>query len=392
VDDLAADADYVDPSDPNHAPGWFHTHPDPVVQQIRVIKYIPTNYSRSGVGTCPGQDLTPHSLCDNVPMSFNCAAVPIGTRITNAMQSGYDGVFFDETTSPASVGYVQDCAARVKNVWGAIKLVIINPGVNSSSIYAYYNQNIDIISVERHVETPVANSGIPAIHWLSVEDGITDEGTAFAHLSQFRGNGGFWYYGTQAYSTLASDSWVQAITNAAHPGRPDCGCVMPDSRNRLMNAGFTGNLEPWVRDSGSGTFTYVPGSSQDPFGNSADATGCASSGSAHLDTPWDGSADNQRIWQCVSVSPNTTYNFGVHILGAGSYAYCDLDLYTGGGCTGSVANASNGLWLNVVWSPDQRSQITTASNQVSARVSCHIEGGGSAYFDMPYLTPAPGEY
>ena len=60
----------------------------------------------------------------------------------------------------------------------------------------YYNRNIDLISVERHVETPVAESGIPAIHWLAVEDHVTDEPTAESHLSQFRANGGFWYYGT----------------------------------------------------------------------------------------------------------------------------------------------------------------------------------------------------
>jgi hypothetical protein len=182
------------------------------------------------------------------------------------------------------------------------------------------------------------------------------------------------------------------LTNAAHPGRPDCGCVTPNPQNRLQNPAFNGSLSGWVLDSGSGVFSHVPGSFQDEFGNFADATDCQSSGSARLDTPWDGSADSQRIWQCVSVSPNTTYNFGAKILGRGSYAYCDLDLYASGDCSGAPSNAASGLWLNVVWSPDQDAVVTTDGNTMSARVSCHIEGGGSAFFDMAYLTPWPGDF
>jgi hypothetical protein len=392
VDDWGVNAAAVDPSDTSHAPGWFHTHPDPTVQQIRVIKYVPTNHSHSGVGACPNQDPTNHSLCDNTTMDASCAAIPITTRITRALQSGFDGIFFDETSSPASVSYVQDCAARVKDVWGDNKMVIINPGVNSSSIFAYYDRNIDIISVERHVETQVSTSGIPAIHWLAVEDGVTAESTAETDLNTFRNNGGFWYYGATHYSQLPDDTWLTAITNASSGGRPDCGCVTPDTRNLLANPGFTNGFSGWNLDSGSGTFSWTPGSSQDVYGNNADATSCSSSGSAYLTTPWDDSADEQRIWQCVNITPNTTYNFGAHILGQGSYAYCDLDLYTGGGCSGAQLSQFSGLWLNVWWSPDQRTQITAPSNTVSARVSCHIQGGGAAYFDTLYLTPAPGEY
>jgi hypothetical protein len=386
VDDYALNTAAVDPSDPAHAPGWFHTHPDPAVQQIRVLKYVPTNHSLSKNvenPACPVLSETPHPLCNNVTLDASCAAVPIETRITRAMDSGFDGVFFDETSTTASIGYVQDCASKVKDVWGDNKLVIINPGVNDPAIYAYYSRKIDIISVERNINPSVAPSGIPAIHWMGVENRLNNEGEAVAQLSQFRANGGFWYYGTERYSELPNDTWLQSITNAAHPGRPDCGCLTPDSRNLLGNPGFDGNLGAWNVDSGTGTFTYAGG---------ADATGCASSGSAYLETPWDGSADMQRIWQCVPVSPNTTYNFGARIFGQGSWAYCNLDLYTGASCSGGPSEAASGLWFNLVWSPDQDAQVTMPSNVVSARVSCHIEGGGAAYFDTLYLSSAPGEY
>jgi hypothetical protein len=398
VDDWTVDAGAVDPSDTSHAPGWFHHHPDPAVQQIRVIKYIPTNYARSGVGSCPNQDPATHYFCDNTPMNADCTPYAITTRITNALQSGFDGVFFDETGYPDTpASYVQNCAARVKDTYGEDKLVIINPGQNDPGIYGYYDHNIDIISVERHVETPVANSGIPAIHWLAVEDRVPDEPTAESHLHEFRANGGFWYYGTGpdsdagTYTHFPDDSWLQAITSAASPGRPDCGCVTPDARNLLQNPGFDGGLQGWMLDSGTGVFNYAPGTDVNYYGYSFDVKSCQSSGSANLQMPTDGSADSQRIWQCVSVAPNTTYNFGFHILGGG-YTYCDVDLYTGANCTGSESNAAEQLWLNVYWSPDEHGQITTPWDTVSARFSCRSEGGSNSYVDMAYLTPWPGEF
>jgi hypothetical protein len=384
VDDFALNSGEVDPSDPAHAPGWFHTHPDPAVRQIKVIKYVPTNHSMEKNvynASCPVISEVHHAACNNTTIDASCTPVPIETRITRAMNAGFDGIFFDETSTQASIGYVQDCASKVKDVWGDTKLVIINPGANDPVYYNYYSRKIDIISVERHVSPSVVNSGIPAIHWMAVEDGLTSENEALPHLSTFRSNGGFWYYGTAHYAQLPNDTWLQTVTNAAQPGRPDCGCVTPDPRNLLANPGFDGSLGGWNVDSGPGTFSHV----------SEDVTGCGSSGSAYLQTPWDGTADNQRIWQCVPASPNSTYNFGAHILG-GSYAYCDLDFYTGGGCSGDTFNAFSALWLNVSWSPDERTQVTTPSNVASARVSCRNEGGGQAHFDTVYLTPAPGEF
>jgi hypothetical protein len=397
VDDHDLDYGPIDPSDRTHAPGYFHLNDDPEVARISVIKYIPTNYSMSKNfynPNCPVLSDIPSSSCTNVTLDSSCTAVPIESRIAWAMDSGFDGVFFDETNSPASPDYVHDCALKVKAGYGESKLVIINPGASDPSIYPYYDRNVDIISVEHDVSSSVTGSGISAIHWMGVEDDQVNpqDGThslpsvdvALAHLSQFRNNGGFWYYGAPHYSQLPDDNWLQTITNAAQPGRPDCGCVAPSPQNLLQNPGFDGGLWAWNID-------YAPGYSGYVVYSSENVTDCASSGSALFWGSSDGSGDVQRISQCVSVSPNTTYNFGAHIFG-GSYAHCDVELYTGPGCNGYVSEAAREEWLATWWSPDERAQVMTAGDTASALVSCRSEGGGSAYFDTLYLTQAPGEF
>ena len=67
---------------------------------IRVLTYIPMNYGHSHgddwLSSC-SKDYTLHHACDNSPMDWDCTSINIATRISNAMASGYDGIFFDET-------------------------------------------------------------------------------------------------------------------------------------------------------------------------------------------------------------------------------------------------------------------------------------------------------
>ena len=104
------------------------------------------------------------------------------------------------------------------------------------------------------------------------------------------------------------------------------------------------------------------------------------------------------MWQCVSVSGSTTYNFGANVHTAtGSFAHCQVELFTGPGCASSTVRVEPDLlWLNTSWGTPTGS-VTTASNEQSARVSCYNDvsstgGPGTFYVDMIYLSPAPATY
>src|SRR5690349_5959294 len=53
VDDTSATTTTFSPTDPNHAPGFFHGSADPSVKAIKVLKYIPMNYGQQGHADIP---------------------------------------------------------------------------------------------------------------------------------------------------------------------------------------------------------------------------------------------------------------------------------------------------------------------------------------------------
>jgi hypothetical protein len=201
----------------NTAPSYFHSRNS----AIKVLTYIPMNYGNNGTSFNPQCGVTnrPDGSCNNSPISWNCGQVAIQSRITTAMNAGYDGVFFDETPTNKPT-YVASCAQSVKNVSSA-KIVIMNPGAVPP--LSMFSNNVDIVSVEHNYTANLTGTGIPAWRWMSVENGVNDSGTATSRLATFRNSshGGFWYYGTPSFSNLPS--WLGTEMNAAKPGVPNCG-------------------------------------------------------------------------------------------------------------------------------------------------------------------------
>lgn len=173
-----------------------------------------------------------------------------------------------------------------------------------------------------------------------------------------------------------------------------CTCPQPSAGNLIKNPGFDTNLSGWTIDAGAATINWQPGTLLDGNGAYADANACPYSGSAYISEP-DGN-DSQNIWQCISLALNTSYNFGAQIATlSGAYAYCDVDAYQGPGCTGNHLNLAEFNWLNTGWSPADLSAQFNSSFYLSAKVYCHVQQGGSFYFDDIFVTPAspaPGLY
>jgi hypothetical protein len=168
-------------------------------------------------------------------------------------------------------------------------------------------------------------------------------------------------------------------------------CPQPSTGNLIKNPGFDANLSGWTVDPGPATIDWQPGTFLTANGSYADANACSFSGSAYISEQ--DSGDSQLIWQCVNVVPQTDYNFGVQIATlSGAYAFCDADLYAGPGCTGGTSNAADYEWLNVAWSSGTFPTMFNTGFSTTVKISCHVEMGGSFFFDDIYLTPAPGLY
>jgi hypothetical protein len=274
--------------------------------------------------------------------------------------------------------------------WNSAALVVANAGNYPEDINVI-NDDVDILSVEGDIGAQMSASGISPLRWLGVQEGVSSEGDAETRLQTFRGNGGFWYYGTTNYTVLPGNNWAEQLTSYAdNLGRPDC-CLQEGPHNLLANPGFDSaeaGVSGWTLENGAQA-SWQQSNVKDANGIDADGLSCRTSGSAHVSV----SSDTQRMSQCVTVQPSHTYNFGAHIHTAGGgYAHCGVDLFSGSGCSGSPSNVADSLWLNVAWSPDLASQINTASNTASAKVSCYGEDSIPFFFDLIYLSPAPYEY
>jgi hypothetical protein len=180
------------------------------------------NYAGSGISgnaSCPlvaGSD----GACSNTPRSWDCTAVAIGTRIQNAMNAGYDGVFFDETPTNKP-SYVENCATLVKNTGGQ-KMVVMNPGAVPPA--SMLSDNVDIVSVENQYASSLLGFGVRAARFMAEQGSIADAATGLARLNTFRVNGGYWYYPTSSYSQLPAwfESYADGV-NAASDEPHDCG-------------------------------------------------------------------------------------------------------------------------------------------------------------------------
>jgi hypothetical protein len=171
-----------------------------------------------------------------------------------------------------------------------------------------------------------------------------------------------------------------------------CMCPQPSAGNLVKNPGFDSSLTGWTVDSGPAIINWQPGTLLDGNGSYADANACPYSGAAYVDDEGD-PGSSQLIWQCVTMALNTSYDFDAQIATlAGAQVYCDADLYQGPGCTGGTVNGGEVNWINVGWSSPDFPVTFNSSFYLSAKISCHVEGGGGFYFDDVYLTPAPGQY
>ena len=160
-----------------------------------------------------------------------------------------------------------------------------------------------------------------------------------------------------------------------------CTCPQPSAANLLQNAGFDTNLSGWTVGTGSAAVSW----------QANDVMSCPFSGALHIDNSG-GTGDSQTVSQCVSISMQTTYDFGVRMqTGAGGYTHCDVDFFPAAGCSGAGVNEADNIWLNVGWSGDLSTSLPSGG-YTSARVYCWAEAGVILDADMIYLTPAPGTF
>ncbi|MBW4631798.1 MAG: spherulation-specific family 4 protein [Iphinoe sp. HA4291-MV1] len=130
----------------------------------------------------------------------------VDAKITQAMNAGYDGVFFDET-DPTKISWNTERAQKVRT-FGKSKLVLVNPGIASppSSVFDY----ADIVSVENQYNQKLpSDPSIASWRWLAVQgdpakQAASDAKEALNRRKTFQSLGGFWYYSSNYATTGAT--------------------------------------------------------------------------------------------------------------------------------------------------------------------------------------------
>jgi Spherulation-specific family 4 len=172
---------------------------------IRAIAYLPTGYAQND----------------------------IDARIRTAMQSGFDGIFFDEVLDTAHA-YNAARYALVKT-FGASKLVIANPG--TASVDPQLFDATDIVCVENQWDQTLSPAGMPAWRWLAVQGdpaniAADSAQTAESRLAMFRSGGGFWYYSAPYAQSGATHillpDWLQTFATDVRGGAQPCPIETPD--------------------------------------------------------------------------------------------------------------------------------------------------------------------
>jgi hypothetical protein len=202
----------------------------------------------------------PATSCNNdvVTDGTTCNRVPITTYIQNALNNGYDGVFFDEAPTDND-NYLSDCGALVKA--GSNKLVIVNPGKASGvDSNIYQNDNVDIVSIETATPSGLAAVQPAAWRWMALSQG-TDENTAKSTLSSDRSAGAFWYY-PGPYTTLPSylADWASYVSGlgAGCTGGSGSGYQVTVNSTDLDNGNAALNGLCIYVDGSSGCTAFTP--------------------------------------------------------------------------------------------------------------------------------------
>ena len=182
---------------------------------IRAIAYLPTGYAQND----------------------------LDARIRTAMQSGFDGIFFDEVLDTAHA-YNAARYALVKS-FGASKLVIANPG--TASVDPALFDATDIVCVENQWNQALSPAGMPAWRWLAVQGdpaniAADSAQTAETRLAMFRSAGGFWYYSAPYAASGATHvllpDWLQTFASDVRGGAQPCPVEPPDAGDDAMPDGL----------------------------------------------------------------------------------------------------------------------------------------------------------
>lgn len=174
------------------------------------------------------------------------------------------------------------------------------------------------------------------------------------------------------------------------------GCVTPSANNRVTNAGF---------DS-SNVSSFQPFDPQIQVSHATlDSMGCGSSGSLLL-TNTAPNGLNSGAYQCVTtITPGATYNVGgkmrVPSGGAQGQTFLHFIFTNGANCTGAFVGEQvllSGPSTFDTWQSVRHDNLVAPANAVSMQVYGSVIKNFPnalsyrAYYDMLYVTPAPGEF
>ena len=175
-----------------------------------------------------------------------------------------------------------------------------------------------------------------------------------------------------------------------------CGgtCVIPGGTNLLTNGGFDTGVAGWTVFDPKIVLTE----------SALDATGCSTSGSV-LATNQDPNGLNSGFYQCVPVTAGVTYNAGVMILtpsgGAQGQTFLQVAWFPTANCAGSSLTLAGQVESSGnfdAWEPLTLTGLLAPSGTGSAYVYGQIIKNFpntlpyQTYYDMFYLSPAPGGF
>lgn len=168
-----------------------------------------------------------------------------------------------------------------------------------------------------------------------------------------------------------------------------CDCLTQSSSNLVRNAGFTSDVSGWTLE-GSLTAKWTP----------EDAASCASSGAMIVRTTALPSNQSESLTQCLPVTRATNYNYGVWrkesaAPGDQYFGFISLFWYSDAGCSPNAQvgdenspgpSSSKGEWTL------HSGRAQPPANAVAVQFTLGIVGTHEVRFDMPYMTPVPGEF